>query len=52
MGRPGIDSNQIPTIQSLHNSIDNNIRANQVKGLTEMNIDGSSEERPMRIRSD
>jgi hypothetical protein len=49
MGRPRIDSNQMPTIRSLCNSIDNNIRTNQVKGLTETNVDGSSEERPRRI---
>jgi hypothetical protein len=52
MGCPEIDSNQMPTIRSLCNSFNNNIRANQVKGLTETNTDGSSEVQPMRIRSD
>jgi hypothetical protein len=52
MGCPRIDSNQMPTIHSLHNSINNNIRTNQIKGLTETNADGSSEAQPMRIRSD
>jgi hypothetical protein len=44
VGCPRIDSNQMPTIRSLHNSIENNTHTNQVKGLTETNIDRSSEE--------
>jgi hypothetical protein len=52
MGRPRIDSNQMPTIRSLHNSIGNNICTNHAKGLTRMNVDRSSEERPMRIQQD
>jgi hypothetical protein len=42
MGCPGMDSNQMPIIRSLLNSINNNIRTNQIKGLTETNADGSS----------
>jgi hypothetical protein len=47
IGCPGIYSNQMPTIQSLHNSIHNKTHTNQVKVLTEMNVDGSCKERPM-----
>jgi hypothetical protein len=49
---PRIDSNQMLMICSLSNSINNNIRTSQIKGLTETNIDGSSREQPMKIRSD
>jgi hypothetical protein len=52
MGRPRIDSNQIPTTHSLYNSIDNSIHTNQVEGLTETNVDESSEERSMRTQQD
>jgi hypothetical protein len=41
--RPRIDSNRIPMIRSLHNSISNNISINHAEGLTGTNIDGSSE---------
>jgi hypothetical protein len=44
---PGIVSNQTPTICSLHNSVQNNIHNNQVKVLTETDVDGSCEGRSM-----
>jgi hypothetical protein len=47
MGRPGINSNQMPTIQSLHNSGHNNNHTNRGKALTETDVDESCGERPM-----
>jgi hypothetical protein len=41
MGRPGIDSNQMLMIRSLHNSGHNNNHTNQDKALTETDVDGS-----------
>jgi hypothetical protein len=52
MGHPGIDSNQMPTIRSLHNSGHNNNHTSQAKALTEMDIDGSYRERSMRTQLD
>jgi pterin-4a-carbinolamine dehydratase len=45
--RPGIGSNHTPTIRSLHNPVQNNIHTNRIKRLTETDIDGSYEGRPM-----
>jgi hypothetical protein len=50
MEHPRISSNQMLTICSLHNSIDNNINANHAKRLTGMSTDGSSEGQPMRTQ--
>jgi hypothetical protein len=52
MGHPGIGSSQMPMIRSLQNSIHNNAQTNQVKVLTEMDIDGSFVEPSRRIESD
>jgi hypothetical protein len=44
MGRPGIDSNQMPTILSLQQFISNNAHTHLVTLLTETTIAGSYEE--------
>jgi hypothetical protein len=46
MGCPGIDSSQMPTIRSLHNSGHNNNHANQDKALTETDVDGDTPQAP------
>jgi hypothetical protein len=52
MGCPGIDSNQMPTIQSLHKSGLNNSHNKKDKALTETDVDGFSGEQPTKTRLD
>jgi hypothetical protein len=49
MGRPGIGSNKIPTIQSLQNVIHTMPIPIKLKALTETGIVGSCEGRTKRI---